>query len=131
MVEVNESVSVAADPDAVWALIGDPAGISEWHPVIASSPVDGDLRHCVTADGAKLEERIIERGHHFFTWELLESPLPMTDYSARLSVAASDGGSTITWTATAEPAGTSAAELETMLSGIFRAGLDAAAQKLD
>lgn len=130
MVEVTESISVGADPNAVWELVGDPSALSDWHPAIASSEVENDLRHCALGDGGRLEERITEQSGQSYSYEILEGPLPVSDYSSRISVEPSDEGATINWSATFEAQGVSEPEAEKLIAEIYRTGLEAAAQRL-
>ena len=130
MVEVTESVSVAADANAAWELIGDPSALAEWHPAIDSSEVENDLRHLILGDGGRIEERITEQSGRSYSYEFIESPLPVGGYSSRLSVEPSDRGATISWSSTFEAQGASESEAEELIAGIYRAGLDAVAQRL-
>lgn len=130
VVEVTESVSVAADADAAWELVGDPSALAEWHPAVGSSEVENDLRHVILGDGGRIEERITEQSGRSYSYEFIESPLPVGDYSSRLSVEPSDQGATISWSSTFEAQGVSEPEAEKVIAGIYRAGLDAVAQRL-
>ena len=130
MVEVTESVSVGADADATWEMIGDPSALAEWHPAVDSSEVENDLRHCVLGDGGRIEERITEQSGRSYSYDITEGPLPISDYSSRISVEPSDQGATITWSCTFEAQGVSEPEAEKLIGGIYRAGLDAVAQRL-
>ncbi len=69
MAEVYASAVVAAPIDRVWAVIGDWAGISKWHPFVEASvlgegpPADqtGATRECTLINGAALKEVQVER----------------------------------------------------------------------
>jgi hypothetical protein len=54
----------------------------------------------------------------------------VSDYSSRLWVEPSDQGAAITWSSTFEAQGVSESEAEELIAGIYRAGLDAVAQRL-
>lgn len=131
MAEVRESVSVAAGADAAWELIGDPAALADWHPAVDSSEMENGTRHVVLGNGGRIEERITEQSGRSYSYELIESPLPVSDYSSRLSVEPSDQGATITWTSTFQAQGVSESEAEELIAGSYRAGLDAVAQRLN
>lgn len=130
VVEVTESVSVAADANAAWEFIGDPSALAEWHPAVDSSEVENDLRHLILGDGGRIEERITEQSEQSYSYEFIEGPLPVSDYSSRLSVEPSDQGAVISWSSTFEAQGVSESEAEKVIAGIYRAGLDAVAQRL-
>jgi len=90
MTKINESMTIQADADRVWAIVGDLGTISNWLPAIAKSSVDGDQRSCTTVDGADLQERIVERSdaERFYVYEITDSPMPLASYRSRLGVEA-------------------------------------------
>ena len=75
------------------------------HPAIASTEVTegrnnskGAVRVLTTKDGAKITERLTaySAGAMTYTYRILESPLPVTDYVSTLKVTKSKSGSTVT-----------------------------------
>lgn len=127
MSQVSVSREYTASADAVWGIVGDPAGISSWHPAIASSPVEGTKdRLCTLADGAEVVEEILEHSdeQRRYSYRIIASPLPMTDCVASISVSETGGGSKVTWESEFSPTG-DAAELEGMMRGLYEAGLNA------
>lgn len=130
MLQVNESVAVPADVETAWQLVGPPEALADWHPAVDSSDMTDDRRHVVLGDGARVEERITDRSDRSYSYEFIESPLPVSDYSATVSAEATDEGTTITWKGTFEAAGVSDSEAEQVIAGIYRAGLDSAAERL-
>jgi uncharacterized protein YndB with AHSA1/START domain len=56
---VRRQVRIAAPPDAIWALVGDPARVQEWFPGIESCTVDGTTRVIVTGAGLPMPEEIL------------------------------------------------------------------------
>lgn len=130
MSEVTERISVGANVQDAARLVADPARLAEWHPAIASSSVEGDIRHLVFADGPTFDERITARSEHSYEYVIDENPLPLDDYSSGLSVEADGDGSTITWTGRFQPRGIPEAEANDMVTGLYRAGLENARQQL-
>lgn len=130
MVEVTESVSVAADASEAWDMIGQPGSLAQWHPAVDSSETEDDARHLVLGDGGRIEERITDRSERSYSYEIVEGVLPVSDYASRLSVEPSGQGSTISWSGTFEAAGVPEPDAEELIAGIYRAGLDAVAQRL-
>ncbi|MDW3218622.1 MAG: SRPBCC family protein [Acidimicrobiales bacterium] len=124
---VTVSSHVPASPDTVWSMIGDPASISSWHPAIAESPVDGDMRKCTLADGAEIHERIeqVDEASRAFTYTITESPLPLSDYRSTIQVDAEGSGSVVEWTASFEPVGAPIEDVAELLKGVYSAGLGA------
>jgi hypothetical protein len=130
---VIEQQDYTASPDAVWAIIGDPAGIHAWHPAIAASPVRDGVRYVALEGGGEVDEPILEHSDddRFYVYGMSRHPFELTDYVSRLSVAANGDGSTVTWTGDFEPADESGAELLSgIFHGVYRSGLDAVTAQL-
>ena len=65
-----------------------------------------------------------------YSYEILESPLPVADYHAQFAVSAAEGGGTlIDWTANFQAVGATDAEAANVIAGIFEAGLNKIAGK--
>jgi len=56
---VRRQVRIARSADDVWAVISDPATISQWFPGIAEASVDGATRIVTTESGLPMPEEII------------------------------------------------------------------------
>ena len=134
MATVTESIDLTAAPEAVWALVGDPASLSDWHPAVATAEVTDGVRRCALAGGGGIVEPILEHSdqERFYMYGLTESPLPVHDCRSRVSVEATAGGSRLVWSAEFEPDDPAAAqELSEMVSGLYSAGLAAVRDRLD
>ena len=127
----SNRVEGTASVDQAWALIGDFCGITTWHPAIASceqSEKDGaKLRTLTTKDGAKFVEKLVkwDDKDHSYTYEILESPLPITNYVSTLKVEEDDepGKVAITWSSTFEPKGVPEKTAKKVVADIYLAGL--------
>jgi hypothetical protein len=134
--EVRQSVEVAAPPEEVWQAISDFCAIADWHPVIgecAQSEQDGAaMRTLTTVDGGVLVERRVQYSDEgmSYTYEIVESPLPVADYVSTLAVMDSTGGSMITWSGEFAAAGAPDAQAVEVISGIYEAGLAALEERL-
>ena len=88
-----------------WALIGDFCGVTAWHPAIAkceTSVRDGArIRTLTTKEGAVFVEKLAKWDDEgtSYTYEILESPLPVKNYVSTLKVEEDDepGKVAITW----------------------------------
>ena len=130
MATLTRSTELPLSADRAWSIVGRPESMSEWHPAIASSATDGNTRVCVLPDGARIHEEI--RAHddtsRAYTYVIVESPLPVKDYASTLEVKPLDGGrSLVTWSCSYEPMAP-AAEVESLIAGVYEAGLGALAQ---
>ncbi len=94
--------------------------------VEATQPLDeGARRECTLGDGAKLYETLVSKDDMSYTYKIDESPLPLANYQATISVRADGAGSTMEWSANFEADGVPEAEAQQMVGGIFQAGFDA------
>ena len=133
MAKLNVSHVYSASADHMWSLIGDPAGMADWHPAIAKSPSENGRRTCILADGGEVKEEIIahDDSARSYTYRIIESPLPMTGYVSTIRVGPSGSGNAeVVWEADYEPAGVELATLEEMLRGLYTAGLEALESRL-
>lgn len=122
-ISVSQVYTIA--PATLWELVGAPEKLAAWHPAIAQSPVQGQLRTCILADGATVKEQITEHSddERRYTYRITESPLPMKNYVSTLSVQPEGDGARLTWESQFEAVGAPAAEVEAMLRGLYEAGL--------
>lgn len=133
-VEVAKSIDVAAPPAAVWKAIGDFCGIGNWHPALQSCELSkkGDKTHrtlTLKGGGTILEEQLsFDDSDMGYSYAILESPLPVTEYTAKIGVKPSGSGSTVTWTASFKAKGADDAKAQEVIGGIFDAGLAALAK---
>jgi hypothetical protein len=134
--EVRESVEVTAPPEEVWQAISGFCSIAEWHPVVAecSDGEDGGvaMRTLTTTDGGVLVERRVQYSEEgmSYSYEIVESPLPVADYESTLAVMDSSGGSMITWSGEFAAQGAPDDEAVAVISGIYEAGLAALKERL-
>lgn len=138
--KVEESTSVAAPPAAVWKVVGDYAGLQDWHPAVASTEITkgkdnvrGAVRVLTTKDGAKIVEELLayDGKGRSMRYRIKESPLPVKDYVATLAVKPEGKGSRIVWKSEFNRAGeVDDAKARDIIAGIYRAGFDSARAKL-
>ncbi|NJM34667.1 MAG: SRPBCC family protein [Rhodomicrobium sp.] len=130
--EVKHSVEVEGEPAAVWSKIGGWCGIADWHPAIAKceeSEKGGTMRRTLTTkDGAAIEETMLEKGDASYSYRIDESPLPVSNYTAKFAVQQAGGKTSVVWTARFDPKGKED-EAKAVIDGIFKAGLDGIASR--
>lgn len=128
MKTITRSVRLDADPDAVWAVVGDFARIADWHPDVEAPTMRGPER--VFAGG--LVERLIERdpGDRRLVYSMPRPPFAISDHVAQLTVLPHALGSEVTWSASFSADPQVARELEGALGdGVFAVGLAALAER--
>lgn len=59
MATIRHHARIDRSPDEVWAAVADAGGISTWFPLIETSRVEADVRHCTLQGGGRLEEEIV------------------------------------------------------------------------
>lgn len=127
-IEVHQTATVKGTPEAVWAKIGDFCAINEWLPAVQACEVSEEggatYRTLALPDGASIKERLIEETATGYTYEIVESPLPVANYRSTFSVMAEGDGTTVDWHGTFDAKDASNADAEGVIAGIYKAGLD-------
>lgn len=92
MAKVYVSGIIDASVEKVWAVARDFNGHGEWHPLIAESHIEGGrpsdqvgcIRNFTLTDGGHLREQLLAFSDrdHFFTYNILVSPMPIENYVA-------------------------------------------------
>ncbi len=118
---------LSATPDQVWSKIGDPGAISAWHPAIAKSSLEGNDRKCTLADGAQIDEEIdsIDDANRSYSYRIVESPLPLEDYSSTIKVVEADGGCSVEWSSSFDVSAGPAEDMTALIKDVYAAGLGA------
>jgi hypothetical protein len=132
---VTRSAEVAAAPAKVWATIGEFCGIADWHPVVEKcelSKKDGKtIRTLSLKGGGTIVEELVGRSdeRHNYTYEILESPLPVADYKSTISVRPEGAGSKVIWVGTFKAKGADDSKAQSTIAGVYEAGLKGIADK--
>jgi hypothetical protein len=134
--EVSRSVEVRATPSEAWRTVGPFCAIEDWHPAIqecAQTERNGVVyRTLITADGGVIREQLLEHSDDAmaYSYQIVESELPVAEYVATLRVRPSGDAATIEWSAEFQPNGADEAAARALIDGIYRLGLDALEQRL-
>ena len=134
-IRVDEA-KVEEEKKALWGKFGGWCAIAEWHPAVKkceeSKEGDTEFRTLTLQDGGVIKEKLVERGNASYRYEIVESPLPVKNYSAKLWVEPDDrdpGRTVIHWDATFDANSKSDDEAKKVISDIFLAGLKSIKQK--
>jgi Polyketide cyclase / dehydrase and lipid transport len=134
---LSRSVDVDGTPDRVWSMIGPFCAIKDWHPAIGTCTEAGTNPHTrtlVTRDGKAVfveAETARDDSAHLYAYAFTSSPLPVTQYSATLTVTEkSKGVSTVTWSGSYMPDSGKEKDASEALRGIYESGLAAIKTKL-
>ncbi|WP_199194872.1 SRPBCC family protein [Phyllobacterium phragmitis] len=146
---VEETVSIAGSPEAVWAIVGNFANLAAWHPLVENcTGTGGNKAGAERTIELKSGGRIVEGLDEYddagrtYTYRLAKENVeafPVSSYSATLTVRPAEEGSEVVWKASFYRADTGnypaedrddAAAIAAM-SAFFRTGLDGLKQTME
>ena len=129
-ITVKKKRDAPGEPAAVWGLIGSFCAIKNWHPAVADCETskEGDVtsRTLTLKDGSKIREKLTGTEETSYSYAIVESPLPVKNYKATLSVEEDEDSpdrSEIHWEATFDAQGTSEEDANKKIAEILEAGV--------
>jgi hypothetical protein len=128
-IEVKKRREAPGTPAAVWEVVGGFCAIKNWHPAVAECEeiTEGDdvFRILTLQDGGKIKERLTDKGDTSYSYEIVESPLPVKNYKATLKVGEDDEENRveIMWKSEFDANGASDDEAKQVIVGIFEDGV--------
>lgn len=129
MATASAVIDIPASADQVWQLIGGFNSLPDWLPMVTrSEPSEGGrLRTLLTDDGTVIVERLeaFDNAAKTYSYSLAQSPFPVKDYLATLSVEALGDGSRVRWSGLFTPVGVSEVEAQELFKGVYQVGLTA------
>lgn len=138
MASVYVSSVIDASSDKVWERVRDFNSLPVWHPRIRDSRIEeslpGDKIGCVRnfnlQNGDNLREQLLGLSDFdkFYTYTILDSPMPLSDYVATLRLTPVTDGDRcfIEWSADFQCAADVEADLtDGIASNVFQGGFDA------
>jgi len=132
--EVSKQLDIAAAPDQAWAAVGEFCAIGDWHPAVATCELSNQgkdkIRTLTLKGGGTIVEKLVkwEPRKHSYTYAIVSSPLPVSDYISTVSVKAQGQGSRLVWKGKFTPVGDEAKAKE-VVAGIYTDGLAGIAKK--
>jgi hypothetical protein len=140
--KIYVSTVIAAPAAEVWRVIRNFNGLPDWTPFVAESRIEqgapadqvGCIRNFRLKDSGRIRERLLMLSDYDFacSYAILESPMPVENYVARLSLTpVTDGNATFAeWQAEFDcPPDREAALVRQIGQGVFQAGFDALKQR--
>lgn len=139
--KVTETIEINASVAKVWAAIKDYDSLNKWHPGFAkdeivkgSNNMPGAVRALTIKDGPTFTEELVafSEKDHTYQYRIIESPLPLQDYVATVSVKKGNEGMTVvTWVghfkrknpADNPPEAESDAGAVNLIKGVYQSGL--------
>ncbi len=138
--KVEKTITIKAEPAKVWALVKDFGNMQKWHPAVASTKLEkkgeDTFRTLSLKGGGDIYEKLrtVDDTDMKIKYEIVTSPLPLTDYNASMQVSKgkNPGESEVKWVARFYrlyklnppiPAGQDDESALNAINGIFDAGL--------
>ena len=136
-IDVNKKIAAPGQMLVIWSMISEFCSIKDWHPAIADckESKEGDVTYRVLTlkdNGGTIKEKLDGSDDTSYSYEILESPLPVENYSAKLWVEPDErdpNRTVIHWDATFDAKGKSDDEAKKTIGDIFLAGLKSIKQK--
>jgi uncharacterized protein YndB with AHSA1/START domain len=128
MTKVTVATKVLAPAEEVWRLVGGWNGLPSWHPAVETSVIEegGHKRRLKLADGTEITEQLekFDGEAKTYTYSIVASTLPLTDYRSTITVKREGGKSTIEWSTTFKPLSIPDTELTRSLEKFYESGFD-------
>jgi hypothetical protein len=127
--KVDKKIEAPGAPARIWGIVGDFCAIKAWHPLVADCKQtnEGDtvLRTLTAKNGATIKEKLVESDDRSYSYEIIESPLPVKNYNAKLWVEEGErpNRTVIHWDAEFDAKGASDDEAKKKINDILAAGL--------
>ena len=112
MIKVEKSTVIDAPVDRVWSVLRDFNGHEHWHPAVKESRIEerlpadavGAVRRFRLGDGSTLRERLLtlSDAERTFSYCLLDTPIPLLNYVAHVSLHRVTVGERTFWRWTSE-----------------------------
>jgi Polyketide cyclase / dehydrase and lipid transport len=136
-IDVNKKNEVPGQVLVVWTIASDFCAIKDWHPAVSdckeSKEGDATFRTLTLKDGGVIKEKLTGSDETSYSYEIIESPLPVKNYAAKLWVEEDErdpNRTVVHWDATFDANGASDDEAKKTISDIFAAGLKGIKQKV-
>jgi hypothetical protein len=127
--DTSSTAKSTLSADAVWTKIGDFCGIGKWHPALEKCELsaDGKTRTLTLKGGGTIVEALVkwDAAGKSYTYSIVQSPLPVANYTSTITVSADGAGSVLTWTGKYDAKGAPDAKAQEVIKGIYDSGLGA------
>jgi hypothetical protein len=129
-ITVKKRTEAPGLPPEVWAATGAFCAIKDWYADVVTECVeekDGDavVRVLTLKDGAKLKEKLTAKDDLSYSYEIVEGPLPVKNYKAKVWVEEDDepDRTVIYWQADFDANGASDDEAKQKITDILKGGV--------
>jgi len=121
MATIRHHTRIAAPADEVWAVVSDPAGITEWFPGIDGCTFDGEVRH-VSTMGMEIGERVITDDGDLrrFQYSMVSGPMVPEHHLCTVDVLEDGTGSLVIYSCDVSPD-----EIGELMGGVYESATEA------
>jgi len=127
MTKVAMSTKLGVSADEAWKMIGGFNALPDWHPAVEASELteEGQTRTLSLMGGGQIVEKLekVSDGDRTYTYSIVNSPLPLANYTATITVHDDDDGCVVDWSGEFEAVGPEN-DATKAVQGIYQAGLD-------
>lgn len=130
MAKVSMQTELDVPIQQVWDLIGSFNALPDWHPAVERSTLEngGQVRKLRLAGGGTIIERLerIDDNEHLYTYSIIDSPLPVSEYTATIRVHQDDESdkTVVEWSSSFTPSGAPENEAVKVIENIYQSGFD-------
>ena len=130
MSKVSVSMQLGASAERAWRVAGGFQGLMDWAGGLQSCTAEqgGRVRRLVTGDSAVIVERLeaFSESEKFYSYSIVESPLPVTNYQSTLKVIPVFGKDEciVEWSSNFYPAPEAEAQMEALFTAIYQGSLE-------
>ena len=122
------SQDLAVPADRLWDMIGRFNALPDWHPGVESSELteEGQTRKLSLVGGGSIIEKLEHKDDHSrtYTYSIVDSPLPVKNYTATLKVTGEGDNSSVEWSSEFETHGSSDNAAMKAIEDVYQTGLD-------
>lgn len=127
MTKVSMSTKLDVSASEAWQLIGGFNTLPDWHPSVEKSELteEGQVRTLSLAGGGSIVEKLekIDDKARTYTYSILNSPLPLSNYTSTITIRETDDGAVMDWSSEFTAIGAENDAVQAV-QGIYQAGFD-------
>lgn len=131
MPKVSMRTELEVPIQQVWDLIGSFNALPDWHPAVEHSELEngGQIRKLSLAGGGTIVEKLerVDDNEHLYTYSIIDSPLPVSEYTATIRVRQDDNDrdkTVVEWSSSFKADGAPENEAVKVIENIYQTGLD-------
>jgi hypothetical protein len=134
-ITVKKQTEAPGLPSQIWEIVGDFCAIKAWHPAVENcvQTKEGDVvfRTLTLKGGGTIKEKLTGTEEDGYSYEIIESPLPVKNYKARLWLEVDDepDRAVISWQSDFDANGASDDDAKKAVTDIFAAGVEGIKQQ--